>query len=140
MDATGAVAVTGSVVAGAAAAVHVYIWILESVLWSRESTRRIFGVRSAEEGDTLRPMAYNQGFYNLFLALGVVVGLVLAWSGMPSAGLVLTVFSCLCMVLAALVLLTSNRRMLRAAIVQGAAPLLAIVLLTIVLAGAGASR
>lgn len=134
MDAMGALAVAGSVFAGIAAAIHVYIWVLESVLWTRESTRRTFGVKSAEEADTLRGMAYNQGFYNLFLALGVVVGLVLLWSGIVVAGLVLTLFACLSMVLAALVLLSANRRMLRAALVQGTAPLVAVALLAVVLA------
>lgn len=131
MDAIGAILVAGSVFAGIAAAIHVYIWVLESVLWTRESTRRTFGVKTAEEADTLRGMAYNQGFYNLFLALGVVVGLVLLWSGLAVAGLVLALFACLSMVLAALVLLSANRRMLRAALVQGAAPLVAVVLLAI---------
>ncbi len=136
MDAT-AVAIAGSVFAGIAAAIHVYIWVLESVLWTRESTRRTFGVRSAEDADTLRVMAYNQGFYNLFLALGVVVGLVLLWSGVDVAGLVLTLFACACMVLAALVLLTADSRMRRAALVQGAAPLVAVVLLAYVLTQLG---
>ena len=27
--------------------------------------------------DTIRPMAYNQGFYNLFLAIGAIIGVVL---------------------------------------------------------------
>lgn len=121
-----AVLVAGSVFAGLAAAVHVYIWVLESVLWMRESTRRAFRIRSVAEAETLRAMAYNQGYYNLFLALGVVVGLVLLWSGLELAGAVLTVFVCVSMVLAALVLITSNRRMLRAALVQGAAPLVAV--------------
>ena len=65
-----AVLVTGSVFAGIAALIHVYIWLLESVLWTSESTRRTFGVKSAADAEALRPMAYNQGFYNLFLALG----------------------------------------------------------------------
>jgi putative membrane protein len=123
------VLVIGSVFAGIAALIHLYIWLLESVLWTHESTRRTFGVKTAADAETLRPMAYNQGFYNLFLALGVVVGLVLLWSGLAIAGLVLTLFVCVSMVLAALVLLTSNRRMLRAALVQGAAPFVAVVLL-----------
>lgn len=132
MDAT-VVAVVGSVLAGIAGAVHVSIWVLESVLWGKESTRRTFGVRTADEAETVRVWAYNQGFYNLFLALGVLVGLVLLWSGISVAGLVLTLFACLSMVLAALVLLSSNRRMLRAALVQGAVPLAAVVLLGYVL-------
>ncbi|PZQ87412.1 MAG: DUF1304 domain-containing protein [Leifsonia xyli] len=137
MDAL-ATAAVGSVFAGIAAAIHVYIWVLESVLWTRESTRRTFGVKTAEEAETLRGMAYNQGFYNLFLALGVVVGLVLLWSGLRLAGLVLVLFACLSMVLAALVLLSANRRMLRAALVQGAAPLVAVVLLAVAIAGLAA--
>src|SRR5690606_41805908 len=65
-----AVLVIGSLFAGIAALIHVYIWLLESVLWTSESTRRTFGVKSAADAETLRPMAYNHGFYNLFLALG----------------------------------------------------------------------
>jgi putative membrane protein len=129
-----AVLVTASVFAGLAALIHAYIWVLESVLWTHESTRRTFGVKTAADAETLRPMAYNQGFYNLFLALGVVVGLVLLWSGLELTGLVLALFACVCMVLAALVLITSNRRMLRAALVQGAAPLVAVVCFAVALA------
>lgn len=121
------VLVIGSVFAGLAAAIHVYIWLLESVLWTRPATRRTFGIRTAADAEVLRPMAYNQGFYNLFLALGVIVGLVLLWSGLQLAGVVLALFACASMMLAALVLTTSNRRMLRAALVQGVAPLVAVV-------------
>ncbi len=124
----------GSVLAGIAAAIHVYIWVLESVLWVRPSTRRTFGIRSEADAETMRVMAYNQGFYNLFLALGVVVGLVLLWSGLDLAGLVLTLFACISMVLAALVLVSADRRMLRAALVQGAVPLVAVVVLGFALA------
>ena len=38
--------VIGAVLAAAAAAVHVYIFVLESVLWRRPSTWRVFGLRS----------------------------------------------------------------------------------------------
>lgn len=127
--------IAGTVFAALAAAIHVYIWVLESVLWTKPSTMRTFGIRSAEEAQTLQRMAYNQGFYNLFLAFGVFVGLVLLWSGFEPAGYALALFACLSMVLAALVLVSADRRMLRAAAVQGAAPLIAIVLLAISLAG-----
>lgn len=128
--------ILGTVFTGAAALVHVYIWMLESVLWDRESTRRIFRVRTDADVETLRPMAYNQGYYNLFLALGVGAGLTLAWTSHEIAGLVLAVFAGVCMVLAALVLVTSNRRMLRAALIQGALPLVGIVLLVLPLTNA----
>jgi putative membrane protein len=85
-------------------------------------------VRSAEEAETLRPMAYNQGFYNLFLAFGVFIGIVLTWvDEYRTAGLAVMIFACLSMVLAAVVLITSNRRMARAALVQGAFPALALI-------------
>ena len=120
--------VVGQVFAGLAALIHVYIWVLESVLWGNPSANRTFGVRSAEDAETLRPMAYNQGFYNLFLAFGVVVGIVLTWvDEFHTAGLAVMLFACLSMVLAAVVLITSNRKMARAALVQGAAPFLALV-------------
>ncbi len=126
--------IIGQVFAGLAALVHVYIWVLESVLWSSPSTRRTFGVRSAEEGETLRAMAYNQGFYNLFLAFGVVVGIVLTWvAEFRSAGIAVMLFACLSMVLAAVVLITSNRRMARAALVQGGFPALALIATTVYL-------
>ena len=111
-----------------------YIFVLESVLWTRASTRRTFGVRSEEDAEVLRPMAFNQGVYNLFLTLGVVVGLSLLGTGVAvEAGVALVLFALGCMVLAALVLVISNARMLRAALVQGAAPAIAIVLLVLAL-------
>jgi len=122
-----AFAIIGAVFAVAAALIHVYIFALESLLWRRPSTWRVFGIHDAADAETLRPMAYNQGFYNLFLAIGVALGLVLAASGSrATAGSGILLFALASMVLAALVLLTSNRRMLRAAVVQGAAPLVAI--------------
>ena len=40
-----------------------------------------FGLRSAEDAAIVRPMAFNQGFYNLFLALGIAGGLALVAAG-----------------------------------------------------------
>ena len=63
-----------AVLAAAAALIHVWFFALESVLFSRPTVFRRFGLRSAEDAAIVRPMAFNQGFYNLFLALGIVVG------------------------------------------------------------------
>lgn len=115
--------VTGASIAAISAAVHVYIFVLESVLWMRPSTWRVFGLRTQADAEMTRPIAYNQGFYNLFLALGIAVGIALLGAN-PSAGIALLLTSTLSMVLAALVLVTSNRRMLRAAAIQGLPPLL----------------
>ena len=115
--------VTGASIAAISAAVHVYIFVLESLLWRRPSTWRVFGLRTQADAETTRPIAYNQGFYNLFLALGIAVGIAPLGAN-PSAGIALLLTSTLSMVLAALVLVTSNRRMLRAAAIQGLPPLL----------------
>jgi putative membrane protein len=124
--------IIGSVFAAIAALIHVYIFVLESVSWTKESTRKVFGVRSAEDAELMRPLAYNQGFYNLFLALGVAAGLVMiATAGIAQAGYAVATFALLSMVLAAVVLITSNPKMARSALIQGAAPLLGLVFLVL---------
>lgn len=49
--------VGAAVVVAIAAALHGYIFTLESVTWSRPRTWRIFGIRSQSEANTIRPMA-----------------------------------------------------------------------------------
>lgn len=124
--------VVGSVLAVLAGLVHVYIFVLESLRWSKPSTMRTFGVRSAADAETTRALAYNQGFYNLFLALGAFAGVALLGVSL-AVGATLVLFATLSMLLAALVLITSNRRMLRAAAIQGALPLLAALAITLAL-------
>lgn len=129
--------VIGSVFAAIAALIHVYIFVLESVNWTKESTRRVFGVRSAEDAELMKPLAYNQGFYNLFLALGIAAGLIMVGAiGVPQAGYAVTIFALLSMVLAALVLITSNPKLARSALIQGVAPLLGLVFLILGIASA----
>jgi putative membrane protein len=72
-------------------------------------------------------MAFNQGFYNLFLAAGIVVGLVLVGMGEVAAGRAIVLFACACMVGAGIVLVATSRRFLTAAALQSGPPLLAIV-------------
>jgi len=79
----------------------------------------------------VKPMALNQGFYNLFLAIGTIVGIVLVATGAVDVGRALVLFATLSMVAAASVLIISNSRLAQAAITQGAAPLVAVVLLLV---------
>jgi len=131
-----ALLVVGSIVVGLAAVIHVYIFYLESIAWSRPRTWKVFGVRSQQDADVLRPMAYNQGYYNAFLAIGVVIGLILLWTpDTQQAGFALALFSALSMVAAALVLVTSNRKMIGAALLQGMTPALGSGLLLLSLIG-----
>jgi putative membrane protein len=123
-----------TVVVTLAAALHVVIFFMESVAWTRPAVWRRFGVASQQAADTIRPMAYNQGFYNLFLGIGAIVGLILYAVGQHAAGLALIIFASASMLAAAVVLITTGRGYLRPAIVQGILPLLGLVLLLIGLA------
>lgn len=123
------VTLAGCVLIGVAALVHLYIFYLESIAWSKPKTWKAFGLRSQAEADIVRPMAFNQGYYNAFLALGAIAGLVLMAAGLAEAGTALALFAALSMVLAATVLITSSPKLARAAALQGAPPLIGIVLL-----------
>ena len=75
---------------------------------------------------TTRRLAYNQG-HNLLLALTAGAGVVLFW--WPVVSNTLLIVGLGSMVLAALVLITNDRRMARAALVQGMFPALALAFL-----------
>lgn len=124
-------AIIGSLLIAAAAVVHLAFFAMESVFWSSPGVWRRFGVSSQRDADTIRAMAYNQGFYNLFLAGGAAVGLVLYWTTLREVGFGIVFFSAVCMVLAAVVLITTGRAFLRAALLQGALPLVGLVLLVL---------
>ena len=111
-----------------AALLHVYIFTMESVTWTRPATWKRFGVASQSDAETTRPLAYNQGFYNLFLALGALIGAGEVLLGQPAVGWTLIFSSCGSMLLAAAVLALTGRKYLRAAATQGTTPLLAVVL------------
>ena len=123
--------ILGLVFAGIAALIHVVIFRLESIFWSQPATWKRFGLRSQQDADVVRPMALNQGFYNLFLAIGTIVGIVLVATGAVDVGRALVLFATLSMVAAASVLIISNSRLAKAAVTQGAAPLVAVVLLLV---------
>ncbi|MCW2748685.1 MAG: hypothetical protein JWP10_1827, partial [Nocardioidaceae bacterium] len=95
--------------------------------WTQPATWRRFGVASQADADTTQPMAFNQGFYNLFLAVGAVLGVVLVAFDQDDAGWALILFACGSMLAAAVVLLASGKKYTRAAFTQGFSPLLAVI-------------
>jgi putative membrane protein len=119
--------------ASLAALLHVYIFVLESLLWTAPRTRATFGT-SAEEAAATKELAFNQGFYNLFLAIVTAAGVIAVEVGSAAVGSALVFAGAGSMVLAALVLLLSSPDKARAAIVQGTLPLIAVVLLVLGLA------
>ena len=126
--------IVAAVFAGLAALIHVYIFVLESVRWRQPATWKIFGLTSQADADTTAPLAYNQGFYNLFLAIGAVIGLVLLFTPAAMAGYALVFLSTGSMLAAALVLVSTGRDRIRTAAIQGTFPLLTVVFLLISLA------
>lgn len=119
--------IAGLVLAAAAAAFHVFIFALESLKWTEPSTRKVFGVASEQDALTMKQLAFNQGFYNLFLALMTLVGVVLVAVGLLPAGVALVLAGTGTMLAAALVLVLSDGSKVRAAAMQGALPLLAVI-------------
>ena len=105
--------------------VHVLIFAMESLLFTRVQVYRRFLTR-AEDVTAVQPWAFNQGWYNLFLAAGAIGGVITIHAGNASVGRSIALFSCACMLGAALVLIGSDRRMLRGALMQGLLPLVAL--------------
>ncbi len=114
--------------AGLAALIHVYIFVLESMSWEAPNTRAVFGTTPEQAAQT-KQLAYNQGFYNLFLAITAMAGVALAsWNVVSTTLLIVALGS---MVGAAAVLITNDRTKLRAALVQGLPPLVGLIALLV---------
>lgn len=110
-----------------AGVIHVMIFCMESLWWTTPKVRARFRQRP-EQAEATKLFAFNQGFYNLFLGLGVFAGLTLVLAGHPVSGLTLATWSCLSMLGAAIVLAASAPQMQRGALIQGTAPLLFLLL------------
>ncbi|ADG97535.1 protein of unknown function DUF1304 [Segniliparus rotundus DSM 44985] len=110
--------------AALAALLHIVIFLMESVLWTKPAVYRRFGLQSAEQAAATKSLAYNQGFYNLFLAIGIFVGIAIG----GESGEALTLFALSCIVAAALVLVSAGLSYLRAAATQATFAVIALVL------------
>lgn len=100
------------------ALIHVYIFVLESLMWGKPRTNKVFGVKDAE-AQIIKPFAFNQGFYNLFLAIAVLLGLHFRTGEMTAAmGSTLIIYGLGSMIAAGLVLVLSTPRLWRAALIQ----------------------
>ncbi|GAA4170187.1 DUF1304 domain-containing protein [Gryllotalpicola koreensis] len=122
------VLVIACIVVVLAALLHVYIFWMESFGWRRPAVWKRFNVADQAQADSNRDLAYNQGYYNLFLALGAIIGVVLIAADVRSAGWALVFLSVGSMLAASLVLLTLGRKFAAAALTQGLAPLIGLVL------------
>jgi putative membrane protein len=93
--------------------IHIGIFAMESLLFTNPKVSRTF-LGNAPMTPQLKVFAFNQGFYNLFLALGAIGGVIAG----GTAGKAIALFSCACIVGAGLVLIASNPRLWRGAVGQ----------------------
>jgi putative membrane protein len=99
---------------------------MESVWWMHPKVHKNFGIKSFDEATQFKLSFFNQGFYNLFLAIGMFVGIYLLKYQTSSHGISLMLFCCASMFAASIVLLVSKPNMLRGVFIQGLCPLIAI--------------
>ena len=100
------------------ALIHVYIFVLESLLWGRARTNRVFAI-SEENARAAKQLAFNQGVYNLMLAVAIVVGLVLSLTAdAAAAGRVLAAYGLGSILVAGVVLMASAPKLWKSALIQ----------------------
>lgn len=108
---------------------HVLFFLLESVWFMDPEVYTRFKIPDQATAELLRVGMFNQGAYNLLLALGCLGGTGLALFGctkLARDGRVLVTYTCLFMVGAAVALYLSKPELLRAVGVQGLPPALAL--------------
>ena len=85
-----------NIVIGIVILIHIYIVILEMLLWDKPAGRRAFGTTEIFAQQT-KTLAANQGLYNGFLVAGLLWGV-----SQGAAGYATTLFFLLCVLLAGL--------------------------------------
>lgn len=90
---------------------------------------RVFSVSGTDEAESTREMAFNQGFYNLFIGLMALGGSIAYLSGRFTVGMTLMLAAAASMSAAAIVLFVSSPDKRGAAVKQLVLPLVGGVLL-----------
>lgn len=88
-------ALIAQIIAAAVMLLHVYIFLLETVLFQTRG-RKVFGI-TKENAPLLAPAMSNQGVYNGFLAVALLLGFVLPSAATAQA---FTVFGLSCVAVA----------------------------------------
>ena len=110
------------VAAALAGIIHVLFFCMESLWWTKPAVARRFR-NTEQQAQATKALAFNQGFYNLFLAAGALGGLALIATEHRQAGMILVAWNCASMLAAAVVLAASSPQMMRGALIQGLPPL-----------------
>ncbi len=113
--------------------IHIVVFFIESIFWLEpiiytQAVTKIdvlTDISAYEQARILEVLFFNQGFYNLFVALGGPAGIILYKLGKTQAGIALVSYTCLFAFGAGLVLASSTTAY-PGALVQGVPPALAI--------------
>ncbi|MGV9817451.1 DUF1304 domain-containing protein [Nocardia xishanensis] len=108
-----------------AALLHGYVFVLESLRFAEPKVYAATFHVEREDLAAVQPWAFNQGWYNLFLAIGTLIGALLL-PILPQAGWALLLIGCGSMIAAAGVSVATDRRFVKAAFIQGTLPALAL--------------
>jgi putative membrane protein len=117
-----------------AALVHILAFVWETVLFQRPGVHQgVFAIPTADV-PPVRLWAFNVGFYNLFIAAGLITGVIIWMNGNEPVGRALVIYLCLFAFLAGIVLFASDRLALSrprgtgvgGALSQGVPPLVAL--------------
>ncbi len=114
--------------------VHIVVFVGESFLWMNPAVHeRVLGrldsqidVSLFEQAQILQALFLNQGFYNLFVALGGIAGWILYRTGKTEAGIALITYMCF-FALGAGVVLALSIGAYAGAVVQALPPCLALI-------------
>jgi len=102
-------------------AFHISAFLMESILWETPRARKAFGT-TPEFAAASKPLAFNQGIYNLFLVAGLIWSLFTSDPVAYQAKL----FFLSCVIVAALAVgLSSSKRLM---LMQGTPALIALLL------------
>jgi putative membrane protein len=118
-----------------AAVVHLLAFAWETLLFRRPGVHDgVFAIPTADV-PPVRLWAFNVGFYNLFIACGLVGGVIAWMNGNEAGGRALVIYLCLFAFLAGIALFASDRLAMSrprgkgvgGALAQGVPPLIALV-------------
>ncbi|PRZ15623.1 DUF1304 domain-containing protein [Nesterenkonia sandarakina] len=118
-----------------AALIHITVFVCEALLFERKAVHQGIFLTATANVPAVRLWAFGVGFYNLFLAVGTILGVALwaAWD--ESVGRALVIYTCWFMVLCGVVLFIADRRAMgrpkgagiSGALGQAAPPLIAVI-------------
>ncbi len=106
--------------------IHVLFFIMESIVWLEQTVYETFEVASLADAEVLEVYVKNQGYYNLFLAVGIFGALALAGKK-PEISTALITYISAFMIGAAIVLLFTIPAMIAGVFIQGLPPAITLV-------------